>query len=145
MKIIPTQRGFGRSEFKDAMDVPCSIQESSLDDGKGPYIWLGAEHGLHFGEDNMPMKPPLPFQCTARMHLSQQHARELLPLLTFFAETGDLPKSDEDQQKLSISNEDLLQNAAAIFEIVMADGAASNTGFKSTVVAWLAAYKEKRP
>jgi hypothetical protein len=65
-----TQRGFAYVNFKDFYGEPCSIQKSSLADV--PALWLGIDH--------------------YRMHLSQEQVAELLPLLTHFVETGELPR-----------------------------------------------------
>ena len=72
-------RGPVRGDFSDGNGNVCSIQESSAA-GDG-MIWLGMDHGRHF-EGN----------CLARMHLTRDHVRDLLPWLTLFAETGQLRK-----------------------------------------------------
>ena len=69
MDISPTQRGFMRGEFIDRYGAKCSIQESSL--ATEACIWLGTEKD--------------------RMHLTQDHAKELIPLLRHFVKTGCLP------------------------------------------------------
>jgi len=69
MKIECTDRGFRFADFKDCYGVECSIQESST---VVPCIWFGAED--------------------RRMHLSQKMVKDLLPLLTHFAEHGVLPE-----------------------------------------------------
>lgn len=69
MKIERTERGFKRGDFLDRYGQPCSIQESSL----------ATEAALWLGRDPM------------RMHLTQDMARDILPLLAHFVEHGDLP------------------------------------------------------
>jgi len=64
----PTERGFLRSDFKDASGAACSIQESSL--ATDYCIWLGQGDG--------------------RMHLTRKLARELIEWLGAFADTGTL-------------------------------------------------------
>jgi hypothetical protein len=64
-----THRGFRRIEFRDIYDKSCSLQESSL----------ATDYAVWFGVDEN------------RMHLNQDLARELLPLLETFANTGQLP------------------------------------------------------
>lgn len=81
MNTEMTQRGFRYHSFKDRYDAECSIQESSLSE---PTIWLGMDTGSHhLGE------------CCARMHLTQEMAAELIPLLQHFVETGYLPDAVE--------------------------------------------------
>lgn len=72
-----TERGFAIGEFFDLSGAHCSIQKSSLatDDA----IWLGVDvaydgEELHGG----------------RMQINRQTVQALLPLLTKFAETGEL-------------------------------------------------------
>ena len=69
MKIKYTGRGFRFATFKDRYGESCSIQESS---SVVPSLWLGADEN--------------------RMHLSQKMVKDLLPLLTHFAEHGVLPE-----------------------------------------------------
>ena len=69
MDLKPTPRGFMRGERVDLYGLRYSIQESSLADRNA--IWLGC------GDD--------------RMHLSQEMAAELIPLLQHFVDTGGLP------------------------------------------------------
>lgn len=72
--IRKTERGFGVIRFDDVYDEPCSIQESSkMGDGDEPgatYLWVGAD--------------------TNRMHLSRDHARMLVDVLSTWVETGNL-------------------------------------------------------
>lgn len=75
--IVPTDRGFDRVDFTDANGDACSIQKSSV--ATDDLIWLGQNTGTHHHG-----------ACLSRMHLTQAHVRELLPLLHHFAETGEL-------------------------------------------------------
>lgn len=77
LKIEPTDRGFSRADFADANGDACSIQESSV--ATEPMLWLGQNSGTHHTGN-----------CLARMHLTQGHVRELLPLLQHFVETGEI-------------------------------------------------------
>lgn len=70
LKIGTTQRGFDLAAFEDLYGKPCSIQKSSL--ATEDCIWLGVD-GADF-----------------RMHLTQQHVADLLPLLNRFVETGEI-------------------------------------------------------
>jgi hypothetical protein len=63
-------RGFYGYEFLDAYQQAASIQESSLCAEEG-HLWLGVSPD--------------------RMHLSQSQVMELLPLLNYFVENGNLP------------------------------------------------------
>lgn len=68
MKIKYIGRGFRIASFKDRYGESCSILESS---SVTPSLWLGVDGN--------------------RMHLSQKMVKDLLPLLTHFAEHGVLP------------------------------------------------------
>ena len=63
-----TQRGFPYIKFNDWYGHECSIQISSIADDR--CIWFGAH--------------------PARMHLSMDQVKELLPILQRFAETGEI-------------------------------------------------------
>lgn len=80
MKLEQTQRGFIRANFTDRNGVACSIQKSSI--GTEDCIWLGCEHEV-FDQNRL--------ACGARMHLTQERAAQLIPLLQHFVETGELP------------------------------------------------------
>jgi hypothetical protein len=109
MKIGTTPRGFDYVEFIDRYGVKCSIQKSSLADQD--CIWLGVDDvkvkvlaslhrelatkelgtsdpGQHVGWITYPI--PDDAHISTRMHLDQQAVKDLLPLLTRFAETGEL-------------------------------------------------------
>lgn len=72
MQVEFTERGFAIARFSDRYAEPCSIQESSI--AFENCIWLGRD-----GEG------------AGRMHLTQEMAAALIPLLAHFAATGDLP------------------------------------------------------
>lgn len=84
MKLEKTNRGFLVGKFTDAYGANCSIQESSIVE---PHIWLGSD-------DDQQRHHVTGELMSTRMHLSQEQVRELLPLLTYFAETGYLPGSN---------------------------------------------------
>lgn len=77
IKLVDTQRGFARGDFKDAYEEKCSIQESSV----GSNLWLGCNHET---------KDLDGVGCGARMHLTQKMVADLIPLLQRFVDTGRL-------------------------------------------------------
>ena len=82
-------RGLLRGQFVDQYGEPCSIQTSSM--MGEPCIWLGQQYAQCAKCDH---KTP------ARMHLTQEMVRALIPLLRYFVRTGTLPTEDpyaEDQ------------------------------------------------
>lgn len=92
-------RGFYRGQWTDAYGARCSIQESSLAAEEG-HIWLGCDDiGLKRfepgkGWQDVPLQQDfggITHIANTRMHLSQSMVRDLLPLLQFFAEHGELP------------------------------------------------------
>lgn len=76
-----TERGFARAEFVDRFDAQCSLQKSSIA-FEAPCIWLGVDRSAQ-GQESL------------RMHLTQEMVRDLLPALTAFVETGELPEGEE--------------------------------------------------
>lgn len=94
IKIAPSDaRGFAMGKFKDRYGAECSIQKSSL--ATEDCIWLGIREVQHkkFPGDNTgwhDCELPTDVHCFARMHLSQQQVKDLLPLLHRFVKTGDL-------------------------------------------------------
>lgn len=72
-----TERGFSQGGFIDRYGRVCSIQDSSL--ATEGAIWLGCNEGLHHQG-----------KCMARMHLTREMVKELLPLLHRFVETGSI-------------------------------------------------------
>lgn len=94
MEITTTQRGFSRLEFTDRYGEKCSLQKSSL--ATEDAIWLGIDKpkltifaNEQKGQYLITEMPPL-FDVSCRMHLTQDMVIKLLPLLTKFAETGEL-------------------------------------------------------
>jgi hypothetical protein len=77
--LEPTDRGFFRADFKDRYGIACSIQESSL--ATEFCIWLGCNEGQHHHVTG---------DCMARMHLTQEMAAALIPVLQRFVQTGRL-------------------------------------------------------
>jgi len=80
-----TARGFKILKFYDRYGQECSLQESSL--ATESAIWFGIDNtGPHItgpsGQSNE--------ELNARMHLTQEQVKKLLPLLTKFAKTGVL-------------------------------------------------------
>lgn len=78
--IIPkmNERGMMRADFEDLNGKSCSIQESMV--AKYPALWLGINEGTH-----------LDGHCLSRMHISHDLAVELVDLLQFFIDYGELP------------------------------------------------------
>ena len=79
LNFTPTTRGFLVAIFVDRYQNLCSIQESSL--ATENCIWLGLDAP----------------DAGARMHLTQDMARELAEALVRFADTGNL---NPDQRKV---------------------------------------------
>lgn len=80
-----TERGFARGEFQDRYGSPCSIQKSSL--AGEDCLWLGC--------DELILTPPDGELANGRIHLTQERAKELIPILKRFVKTGELiPPSD---------------------------------------------------
>lgn len=97
-----SDRGFYIGEWTDRYGVRCSIQESSLADEEA-HIWLGCNDiglkkfvpGEGWSDVVLQHEPPhgICHSANTRMHLSQTMVRDLLPLLQYFAEHGELPKT----------------------------------------------------
>ena len=75
MNFYLTQRGFLRADFNDLYGSECSIQESSLAEEYA--IWLGVSTDFSGNE-------------STRMHLNQEMAEVLIPLLQRFVRDGRL-------------------------------------------------------
>lgn len=86
MIVTQTDRGFDLIEFVDMYGLACSLQKSSL--ATEDAVWLEATTPTTAGR-------------SARMHLTQNMVRELLPHLVRFVETGEirLPvlRGDDDE------------------------------------------------
>jgi len=81
------------ADFRDYNSQECSIQESSL--ANHACLWLGVNNVIpkvraEIGWEDVPL--PFGALTAARMHLTQDQVRELLPLLQHFAEHGELPR-----------------------------------------------------
>ncbi len=102
MKIEKTPRGFNIAHFNDYYGEKCSIQKSSL---ITPAIWLGvddakpailaskaSQHGISTTEETGWIPYPIhdDVNLTTRMHLDQETAAMLIPLLQRFVNTGDI-------------------------------------------------------
>jgi len=98
-----TQRGFGLYEFTDRSGKMCTIQDSSL--ATEPAIYFG----IHDADPQILAsviieggtgwaKYPLPKDVFigTRMHLTQEQVKALLPMLTYFAETGEYIRDFEE-------------------------------------------------
>jgi hypothetical protein len=105
-----TGRGFGIINFLDAYRTKCSLQESSL--ATEGAIWLGVDDvqpqimaseahlvGLETEQTTGWVDYPVPEKVLmhSRMHLTQEQVKQLLPVLQEFAETGYLPRGEEDE------------------------------------------------
>lgn len=103
IKIDETNRGFVRGTFRDCYDKACSIQESSL--GSERAIWLGVDDPepmvLHWDARKLGIETdatcgwvpyPIPKEVllSTRMHLTQEQAAQLIPMLQRFVDTGEL-------------------------------------------------------
>jgi hypothetical protein len=97
LKETHTNRGFKLIEFKDLYDVKCNIQKSSL--ASYDAIWLGVEDANpqimasktpEGGTGWVKYSIPKDVLLTARMHLSRDDVKELLPILQKFVDTGEI-------------------------------------------------------
>lgn len=77
MEFKPTRRGQLRTDFRDRYGALCSIQESSIPGEE--CIWLGVDVNFEGAEVRH-----------GRMHLTQEMARQLIPILRHFARKGTL-------------------------------------------------------
>lgn len=95
MKATKTDRGFILVEFEDGNGQVCSLQQSSAVRDEG-LCWLGVTdppvmvRAPDQGWENVPL--PEGALVMSRMHLTQAQVRALLPYLTHFAETGEIPE-----------------------------------------------------
>ncbi len=94
-----TNRGFGLFDFKDKYGRECSLQDSSL--ASEPAIWFGIDNAnpkiLKKGSGWVPFSVPDDVHFTTRMHLTQEQVKALLPILTYFAETGEYVRDYKDE------------------------------------------------
>lgn len=91
LKKSTTQRGFGLYTFKDRSDIKCSLQDSSL--ATEPAILFGVDDPnpqiLIPGEGWKDYPIPEEVILSTRMQLTQEQVKALLPILKYFAETGE--------------------------------------------------------
>ena len=85
LKKDKTGRGFGIYTFIDLYGQQCSLQDSSL--ASESAIWFGVDVNLK-GE-----------KIGERMHLTQEQVKALLPILTYFAKTGEYIKDFKKEKK----------------------------------------------
>lgn len=114
-ELTPTARGFLRADFKDGNGVDCSIQESSA--AEQPYLWLGCNNPnpMSFpgnGTGWHPYSLPDNVQCTTRMHLTQEQASALIPLLQRFIEQGDLSECEAEDRAVESAARAVQEQAA---------------------------------
>jgi len=83
MEFKPTKKGMLRADFQDRYGALCSVQESSIP-GED-CLWLGVDVNFE-GED----------VHLGRMHLTQDMAAKLIPLLRHFARQGALGVDNDD-------------------------------------------------
>ena len=108
MEFKQTRRGFTYYEFTNSRGELCNIQDSSSiaceGDEEGWHIWLGhadlevkvfKPYKGWMDVDFEALYPEHDIIGNNRMHLSQKQVRELLPMLQYFAEHGNLPTEDE--------------------------------------------------
>lgn len=98
MEINKTIRGFGLITFPDGNGNICTIQESSACRDEA-LIWFGPQtlnvqvmRGNGWEQLDIRKLPNVTEVCgNERMHLTQSQVKELLPVLTYFVEHGELP------------------------------------------------------
>lgn len=84
----PNRKGLLRGEFRDRIGALCSIQESSIVEDN--CLWLGVEVDFDGWEIR-----------NGRMLLTQEQARQLVPILRHFARTGRIG-SDSAEERLFV-------------------------------------------
>jgi hypothetical protein len=77
VRATTTARGFALYEFTDRYGKPCSLQRSSI--ATESCIWLGVDD-----------------ERGARMHLTPEMVKALLPILQHFADTEYLPSEESE-------------------------------------------------
>jgi len=97
-----TSRNFGIYCFTDMYGKECSLQDSSL--ATESAIWFGVDKPdvktFRAGEGWKDFPLPDDIHISGRMHLTQEQVKALLPILTYFAETGDYIRNFGEEQKL---------------------------------------------
>jgi hypothetical protein len=87
MKKEYTGRGFQYIKFEDRYGQKCSLQESSL--ATEHAIWFGVDNtGPHITDNNGKVNSPI----SARMHLTREQVKEILPHLKRFVKKGEIFK-----------------------------------------------------
>lgn len=144
MEQTKTERGFAMYEFKDRNGVPCSLQKSSV--ATEDCIWLGVDDaapkvmaihaaglGIQTQEITGWVDYPLPKEVSlrTRMHLNQEQARALIPILQAFADGGEL--SPLTAAPRPIIKEGHAQNIAAKLLLAILGGIDAET-YKTTAL-----------
>ena len=96
-----TNLGYRIRTFPDGNDLECSIQEASRapEGDEGGYLWLGiTKPKIEVGPPWEAYKLPDNAHVFTRMLLHQALVKELLPLLEYFAENGELPDAQEKEK-----------------------------------------------
>jgi len=112
LEIKETNRGFGLIEFTDFYKNECHIQDSSL--AEHSCIWMGIRNpkirilcsdanriGIDTkGQSTGWMDYPIPENVliSSAMHLSQDQVKKILPVLKYFAETGNYIKDFQGEE-----------------------------------------------
>ena len=97
IKFMLTPRGFVRGDFTDLYGWKCSIQESSL--ATQDALWLGCDETPD-GEKLGPIDKISGQHIGSRMHLDVALAKELIGLLQYFVDHGNLPNPEPDQNEV---------------------------------------------
>lgn len=84
-RFKPTAKGLLRAEFKDRLGATCAIQESSRPEESS--AWLGVEIDLDGDELRY-----------GKMLLTQEMAKDLIPILRHFARTGRIGEDDPGER-----------------------------------------------
>lgn len=106
-----TERKFSFWNFTDKFGHSCSLQKSScMAEAGNEAVWFGVDndgefqilphgteaqdkHGFGWQEKNLKeLYPNCSVLVSSRMHLTQNMVKMLLPALTHFAKTGELPE-----------------------------------------------------
>lgn len=97
LKKRKTGRGFGIYEFKDKHGIQCSLQDSSL--ATESAIWFGVDdvEPIIMGKQGWEnYHIPEEVVLHNRMHLTQEQVKKLLPILQYFADTGEYVRDFEE-------------------------------------------------
>jgi len=106
-EMTRTNRGFRLYKFSDRDGYKCSLQKSSI--ATEHCVWLGIDDaepkvlhsdakkvGVDTDKDCGWVDYPIPEEVllNTRLHLTQQQARAVAKQLFYFAETGELPRTE---------------------------------------------------